>query len=151
MLRLLLCTAAFVPVAILPWFSNEAEAIDDTSIAPNYVSTITDPQLSALRNCETGELPIFFHDDLITTHSAEFIDSGLAAVENCGAVEVTIIPVLPEQSDGGDIAQSVVRMAELSEVIRVSGQQSHISNDIIEDEVTTLYINGRAAILRIDP
>ncbi|WP_298915978.1 hypothetical protein [uncultured Algimonas sp.] len=157
MLRLLFCTAAILPIGIIPWVSTKADTVEMEAPEASYAELVKAPNIDALSNCETGELPVFFHDSLVTTHSAEFILDGLEAAEDCGDVDVTIIPVLPEGANAADMSQSVQRTAELSEYVEAAADAGtfDVALDIAkaptEEEISTLYINGRAAILRIDP
>ncbi len=157
MLRLLFCTAAIVPIAIIPWMTSEADTLPVQVEDATYAELVTDPNLDALSACEMGELPVFFHDALVTTHSAEFIADGLRSAEGCGNVEVTIIPILPEYADEDDLENSVERTTELAAYIQAAAEVTdttiaiEIVNQPVKDDISTLYINGRAAILRITP
>lgn len=157
MLRLLFCTVAILPIGIVPWMTSKADTLDVELADATYAELVADPSLAALSDCETGELPIFFHDQYVTTHSAEFIIDAVEAADDCGEVEVTIIPVLPEYADADIERESVARTAQLAEYVDATARvtQADIRIDISEapfkDDISTLYINGRAAILRIDP
>ncbi|GLQ21162.1 hypothetical protein ACFFUB_06630 [Algimonas porphyrae] len=157
MLRLLFCTAAILPIAIIPWMTSEAETLDPVMGEASYTELVTDPNLDALNDCRVGELPVFFHDALITTHSAEAINAGMKSAEACGDVTVTVIPVLPAYADSQDLNQSDRRTTELVAYVDAAAKTVNASMDIeivdrpVEDDISTLYINGRAAILRIDP
>ena len=151
MLRLLFCTAAIIPIAILPWATEEADAIEADVVDASYAELVRDPSIAALSQCESGELPIFFHDELVTTHSAEFIHEGLEATQDCGAVTVEIVPVLPVHAETEDLAESLQRTAELREIVRLSGMEAVVSPEPQRPEGSSLYLNGRAAILRIEP
>lgn len=151
MLRLLFCTVAIAPIAILPWVTQEADAIEADAVDSSYAELVRDPSIDALSQCEEGRLPIFFHDELVTMHSAEFIHEGLAAVESCGDITVEIIPVLPAHAESEDIAESLHRTAELQELVRLSGAKAVVADEPRRPEGSSLYLNGRAAILRIEP
>ncbi|MGB3456848.1 MAG: hypothetical protein WBG08_06945 [Litorimonas sp.] len=157
MLRLLFCTAAILPIAVIPWMTSEADTAVPAVQEASYAELVTDPSIDALSDCETGELPIFFRDDLVTTHSAEFIVEGLEAAEGCGSVDVTIVPLLPEEAAASDHAESEARAEELALYVEAAADQGNVDVDLgvaqepVEEEISTLYMNGRAAILRIDP
>jgi len=157
MMKLLFCTAAVLPIGIVPWIISEPDQMDIVIQDASYSELVTDPNIEALSNCDVGELPVFFRDGLVTMHSAEFITDGLDAAEDCGPVDVTIIPILPTDAGDSDIATSVIRTAELSDYVEAVSELSDVDVDLDvadtprEDDISTLYINGRAAILRIDP
>ncbi len=163
MLRLLFCTAAILPIAIIPWMTSRAdtaEAVSQDAVyveETSYAELVTDPNIDALSHCDEGELPVFFREGLVTTHSAEFIAEGLEAAEGCGEVEVTIVPLLPEEAGPDEIAQMQHRTAELDDYVEAAADvldtpvDIDVANEPVEEEITTLYINGRAAILKVDP
>lgn len=157
MLRLLFCTAAIFPIAIIPWMTSEADTLPVQVEDATYAALVTDPSLNALSLCEMGELPVFFHDAFVTTHSVEFIAEGLQSTEGCGSVDVTIIPILPEYADEADFESSALRATELTAYVQAVAEITdtpiaiEIANQPVKDDISTLYINGRAAILRITP
>ena len=153
MLRLLFCSAALLPIAILPFFTTEADALDvDASTeAVSYAEAVRAPSIASLADCEAEDLPVFFHDEYVTTHSAEFIRDGLQAAEGCGAMEIVVIPVLPDFAEAEDRAQSEERAVELREMVRDSGYAVSISDEPVQEDGSALYLNGRAAILQIQP
>ncbi|MEM7729282.1 MAG: hypothetical protein AAF311_08405 [Pseudomonadota bacterium] len=157
MLRLLFCTVAIVPIAIIPWMTSQADTVEPIAADATYAELVTDPNIDALSECDTGELPVFFQDGLISAHSAEFIVDGLQAADGCGEVDVTIVPVLPEDADTSDVVKSMRRTAELSDYVESAADVGDFAVELEtiaeprEEEISTLYMNGRAAILRIDP
>ena len=151
MLRLLFCSAALLPIAVIPWFTSEATTIEATAADVTYAELVREPNIEALSDCDTGELPIFFHDNYVTTHSAEFIQQGLSAADGCGELDVVIVPVLPEFAESDDFAESVERTAELREMVLNNGLDVTVASEPIQDDASALYVNGRAAILRIEP
>ena len=155
MLRLLFCTAAILPIAIVPWVmgddGTDAVAAQPGVVDATYAEQVRAPRIETLEECEAETLPVYFHDDMVTTHSVEFIAQGLDVASECGEVSATIIPVLPEFADSADKAESVERTAELREIMRQAGVDTTVSQQPLEPEAGALYLNGRAAILRIEP
>ncbi|MGB6231705.1 MAG: hypothetical protein WBF53_16430 [Litorimonas sp.] len=157
MLRLLVSTAAILPIGVISWMSSTKASVEPVAVEETYAELVTDPQLDALSDCEAASLPIFFDEEDVTVHSAEFIQSGLEAAEDCGPLDVTLVPVVPEAEELQDLAESDARIQELAEQVTTSASFTHadidmdVAEDPREEEVATLYINGRAAIVRIDP
>ena len=157
MLRLLFCSAALLPIGIVPWMTSEADVMSEIMTTQTYAERVTDPSIDALSDCDVGELPVYFMDDLITSHSAEFIAEGFTAAEGCGSFDITIIPVLPKSAGDVEKSHSAQQTAELSAYIQDAANISRVDVRIDvadfprEDDISTLYMNGRAAILRIDP
>ena len=158
MLRLLFCSAALLPIAIVPWMNSDAGTIATATSGnhdqPSYAEAIRAPAIDALEACEASDLPVFFHDGLVTSHSAEYIQRGLQTAAECGGYDMTIVPVLPEEADGDERAESIARTAELRELVRLSdetGADLTVAKTMESDDVPTLYINGRSAFLRIEP
>lgn len=157
MLRLLFSTAAILPIGVISWMASSSDEIEPVVMEESYSELVTDPKIESLESCETTTLPIFFEDADVTDHSADFIRNGLEAAEGCGEIDVTVVPVLPDYADKGDEAESDLRVTELLEQVATSAEFADvdialkIAQEPREEEVSTLYINGRAAILRIEP
>lgn len=156
MLKLFFSTVAILPIAILPWISSQAETLDVAIQEDAFKVRVSDPNIAAIEACKAGQLPIFFQEQYVTTHSAEFIQQGLEAAKACDDVTITIVPILPKDAQASDIADSVLRTVELAsyidEAVHITDQEItlHVAKTAREDEITTLYINGRAAILNVD-
>ncbi len=159
MLRLLFCSAALLPIAIIPWVSSDAGTINAVATSgsydnPSYAEAVRAPAIDALEDCEASDLPVFFHDGYVTSHSAEYIQRGLQTAAECGGYDMTIVPVLPSEADSDERAQSVARTSELRELVRLSDETNadlSVAKTMESDDVPTLYINGRSAFLRIEP
>lgn len=157
MLKLLFYSAVLIPLVSLPWITTKADAVPQASVDLSYEAKITEPNVEALTNCDAADVPVFFHDDLILTHSAEFITESLQAAKACGSVDLTIIPVVPDDAEARDLELSKIRMAELNAYIGAVTERANINARLeqvekpVTDEVSTLYMNGRAAIIQIDP
>lgn len=157
MLKLFFYTITIFPLGLLPLVITHSDQITHDIDDRTYVERITDPNIASLESCGVGELPIFFDNGLVTTHSAEFIHDGLEAAQACGYLDVTIIPILPEDARETELMKSVHRTAELRDYLSAVATvtEANIDMDVAkeprEDTVKTLYINGQAAILKIDP
>ena len=157
MFKLLLYSAALIPVVSLPWMTSRADVVPEATKAYSFDTHIAEPNMKSLSQCEKGTIPVFFHDGLILTHSAEFITESLQATRACDSVDVEIIPVIPGEARAGDIELSRVRMAELNAYVTSVSQTANmktrlkVHNEPVKEDVSTLYMNGRAAIIQIDP
>ena len=157
MFKLLFYSTVLIPLVSLSWMTTKADAVPKAAVDMSYEARITEPNVKALTNCDTAEVPVFFHDDLILTHSAEFITESLQAASACGSVDLTIIPVIPDDAEGRDLELSKIRLAELNAYVGAVTETAKINVRLeqvekpVTDEVSTLYMNGRAAIIQIDP
>lgn len=153
MLRLLFLSAAILPVAIVPFLTHEADTIEDAAVEEaSYAQVVREPSLEALADCETEDVPVFFSDEDVSRHSERFIADSLDTAQTCGTdVSVVIIPVLPSGADHAARAESVERTAELQEVVRQNGLRARIAPAPRDAAAESLYLSGRAAILRIEP
>ena len=153
MLRLLFCIAAILPIALIPYLNRTAEAEATPSaqpVDPGYVQDIQAPSLAALSDCEAEDLPVFFRDDDLTANSERFVRAGLDAVKDCGEVDVVIIPVLPADAQMQEARESQRRTRELAALVDGSGADVRVADEP-RDDPGSLYLNGRAAILKIEP
>ena len=153
MLRLLFSTAAILPIAVIPWLTDDGDALADvpvTAATATSASLDADPALAALADCTVEELPVFFHDSYVTLHSAEYVHQGLDAAKACGAVDVTIVPVLPADAVSEETDESEARTAELVALIDAIGLDARIADTAVPPS-EALFLNGQAALLRIEP
>lgn len=152
MLRLLFCTASIVPIAFIPWMTTKAKPVP--AVETSYYDTA---DLELLSQCAADDIPVFFHDNLITSHSADDINTSLIAASDCGDMTVTVVPVLPDYADDRDLALADRRATQLLAHVDQVAEQTNtdmrleIVNPPLREDISTLYINGRAAILRIEP
>ena len=153
MLRLLFSTAAILPIAVIPWLTDEGDALADvpvTTATATSASLDADPALAALADCTTEELPVFFHDSYVTLHSADYVHQGLDAAAACGAVDITIVPVLPANAAPDEADESRARTAELAALIDAIGLDARVAEASVAPS-EALFLNGQAALLRIEP
>jgi hypothetical protein len=157
MLRLIFCIFAILPVGVIPWVSTSA------NVEINKVRKLSNVQQMdilpprQLTECEAAQLPVFFHDDLITTHSADAIAASLNSTLSCDKLQAEIIPIVPMDAKPKDYEMMYRRLSELNAYMDAASEQKNMtvivktSSQPVQDDVSTLYMNGRAAILRFSP
>ena len=148
MLKLLLCSAMIVPCFIIPFTGaakNQMVSLHKTSFEEAFI----EPELKQLENCETAELDVFFHENYITTHSAEYLAEGIDIAKSCGKADFLITPIIPTSSHIDAVDVLDVQTQELSLVLKAHGVNATVTKAIIQSEYNTLSANGRTATLKI--
>lgn len=143
MLKLLLVSAAIIPVAVIPWMNSQAK--QTKSPAPAVFSA---PATDQAADCADADISVFFHDLYITSSSAEYIFDGMRAYSNCSDVAFKIVPLIPENADKDDIKAALEQADELQDYMALTGLDVPVAEKLIEDDYNSGK-SGRAAILRI--
>ena len=148
MLKLLLCSAMIVPCFIIPFTGaakNQMASVYKTSFEDAYI----EPELRQLERCKAAELDVFFHENYITTHSAEYLAEAIEIAKSCGNADFSITPIIPTVShiDEGDVLN--LQTEELTLILKAHGVDAKITKADIQSEYNTLSANGRTATLTI--
>lgn len=148
MLKLLLCSAFIAPCIILPFTGNaksQMVSFETTSYEEAYV----EPEFEQLENCEAAELDVFFHENYITSHSAEYIAEGIELSGICGDASFIITPIIPSASHVSASEVLTTQTRELSLILKAHGVTARVANADVETEFDGLSANGRTATLKI--
>lgn len=151
MLKLLLCSALFTP-CIMFQYLNSSETDDVVYSAASFDEYFVEPVLNNLEACQTAEVDIFFHDEYMTTHSAEYLADAISLSSTCEGAKYIIKPIQPLTSRTAHMGQEALTKAqtqELSYFLEAHGVVSEISPTDVEDEFNSLSVNGRTAVLEI--
>ena len=148
MLKLLLCSAMIVPCFIIPFTGaakNQMASVYKTSFEDAFI----EPELKQLERCKPAELDVFFHENYITTHSAEYLAEGIEIAKACGNANFSITPIIPTVShiNAGDVLD--IQTEELSLILKAHGVNAEITKADVQSEYNTLSANGRTATLKI--
>lgn len=151
MLKLLLTSALFTPCIMFQCLNSgdvDKVAYSATSFDEHFV----EPVLENLEACKTAEIDIFFHDQYITMHSAEYLADAISLSSSCEGAKYIVKPIQPSTSRTAHMGQEELIKAqtqELSYLLEAHGVVSEINPTDVEDKFNSLSVNGRAAILRI--
>jgi len=149
MLKLLLCSAIIAPCLILPFTQSSAESPIVEPEVNSFEVAYVEPELTSLESCENAELDVFFYDNYITTHSAEYVAEGVKLSQDCKNVSYIITPIVSESSraDAEDILH--VQADELALILEAHGVTPKIAEADTQTEFDALSANGRTATLKI--
>jgi len=151
MLKLLLCAAVLSPCVIMQVAASvQVEEVEYDK--PSFESYFIHPEFEQLVSCQTAELDIFFHDEYVTMHSAEYIAEAVILSKKCDDVEFTIQPIQPIYSTHDAMnAQEMteIQVNELSLVLEAHGVDANIADTQVQSEFDNLSENGRTAVLKI--
>lgn len=150
MFRLLLCSALITPWFILPFSASSVSMQNFDYNKVSFDEAYIEPELDRLDKCQSAELDVYFHENYITTHTAEYIAEGIEISSNCKNISYVISPIVPASSgsDANDILD--LQTQELSLILQAHGVKATISKPQIESDFNSLSANGRTAILKIN-
>ncbi len=151
MFKLLLSAVAMAPV-IMFGVSGPAETKAQKFETISFEEYFIEPVYKQLGNCESADLDIFFHDEYVTTHSAEYIAEAISISSNCSDTEYYIHPILIgsslfEAKENSDVLE--MQTEELLSLLKAHGVNPKIAGVQIQRNFHSLAENGRTAILRI--
>ncbi len=150
MMKLLLSTAAIAPCLFisLTGFSTGIEKNIKANL-PSFEEAYIEPQLEQLSNCRPAELDVYFHENYITMHSAEYIAEGVELAKDCTLPRYTITPIIPTTSHIDEETIVKTRLSELKTMLEAHGVSSVIGNTVTQDTYDSLSDNGRTAKIEI--
>lgn len=149
MLKLILATALVAPCFALP-FVNGAGAEVVSYETASFEDYFIAPELAQLEACNSAQLDVFFHGELITTHSAEFVGEAVALSSSCGDATYVIRPIAQDSFTDMQAAEVLQQANELLAVLEANGVNAKIMDTEVQKTSDNLTLNGRAAILNID-
>ncbi len=149
MLKLLLCTAIISPCFIIPLSKISANTSLTSYTAPSFEDVFVEPELQRLENCQSAKLDVFFHDEYVTLHTAEYLAQAVKLAKSCDNADYVINPIVPELQIGVTTDLLEAQVQELSLILKAHGIESRIADPQIQTEFNSLSVNGRTAILSI--
>ena len=148
MFKLLLCSAIIAPCVVLPFVGStqtQMNSYDTVSFREAYI----EPEFRQLENCETAELDVYFYDNYITYHSAEYIAEGIQLSSACGNAKYVITPIIPSVSRVDALEVLDTQTKELLLVLKAHGISATVRAADVQKDFDGLSANGRTAKLEI--
>lgn len=148
MFKLLLSSAIFTPCIIAPLFFSAAS--DVPVFETNNVQTAyIEPELDKLERCQDAELDVFFHDEYVTLHSAEYLADSIEIAKTCGNARYIVTPIDPKSVGISTRIDESVYTEEVSLLLKAHGVDVEHSSALTHTEFNGLSANGRLAKLKI--
>jgi|GEM_PF-4719326 len=145
MLKLFFSSTALIPVILLS-LNVQAESSANTTKSKSLTYDMSvEQKLNEMSNCQSGEIPVYFHDQYITQHSAELINTASDVTYNCDieALNVTIY----NNEETSEMMQE--REAEIKTYLRATDLQGPIYAIVEKGSRDSLWLNGRRAVIEI--
>jgi|GEM_PF-2092937 len=149
MLKLLLSTAIISPCFIIPLSKISANTSLTSYSAPSFEDVYVEPQLQRLENCQSATLDVFFHDEYVTLHTAEYLAQAVRLAKSCDNADYVINPIVPASQMGVTADLLEAQTQELSLILKAHGVEPRTADPQIQAEFNSLSVNGRTAILSI--
>lgn len=155
MIKKILSTSAPLAALLLISKAIVTESAAEAYVVPpkNSYQVSVEESLQALKQCKSGAINVFFHDEYIGFHSANVTHDAFSAAENCRVMNIEV--VLYETDNAQRTTDNV--KTELKAIADAHGYVSTPKYRVIEvDETdqslnnTTYLINGLAAKIQFD-
>ncbi|WP_026941794.1 hypothetical protein [Hellea balneolensis] len=150
MIKFFLSSALITPCLIMP-LMGFTSGVDHTLKAhsTSFEAAYIEPQLKELDNCMAAELDVYFHENYITLHSAEYIAEGVELAKDCNNPTYTITPIIPTTSHIDEDTITNTRLSELTLMLKAHGVSSRIGDTVVQETYDSLSDNGRTAKIKI--
>ncbi len=110
------------------------------SLKPNY-GTVIENRLANVEDCGNANLPLYFHGQYITTHSAEALNNAYMMAAACDMNDINIqIFVTTENMD---VSKGITK--SLKSHVKALGMENTTNFEIIFTEPDTMKLNGHSA------
>jgi len=151
MLKMLISSVALSPCFL--WAVAGAQKPEPVEFStPSFESYYIDPEFERLEVCKAAEIDVFFHNQYVTMHSAEYIAEAIELAKKCEDVEYMIQPIQPiyalDEAMGPEEATEI-QAEELLLILKAHGVDAKITETQVQSKFDSLSENGRTAILKI--
>ena len=145
MLKLFFASSALIPVIFLSLnVQAESSAEPDRTESLSY-NTSVEQKLEEMGDCQSGEIPVYFHDQFITQHSAELINTAAEVTYNCEIEAVNVVlynnEETPEMMSG--------REEQIISYLQATDLKAPIDATVEDSNRDSLWLNGRRAVIEI--
>ena len=145
MLKLFFASSALIPVIFLSLnVQAESSAGPDKTESLSY-NTSVEQKLEEMGDCQSGEIPVYFHDQFITQHSAELINTAAEVTYNCEIEAVNVVlynnEETPEMMSG--------REEQIISYLQATDLKAPIDATVEDGNRDSLWLNGRRAVIEI--
>jgi len=145
MLKLFFASSAMIPVIFM---SLNVKA--ENSVSPpraeglSYAASI-EQKIDDMSHCQSGEIPVYFHDAYITQHSAELINTASDVTRNC---EIESLKVT-YYNNGESVEIMSERENQIKLYLRETSLKAPLESKVEEGQRDSLWLNGRRAVIEI--
>ena len=150
MLRFFFCLIFIAPVFFLPGLFGNLNADATVEIQEDTYDAFTDSKISALSNCESESIPVYFSDEYVETHSADFLNQAVGATSNCDNATIRIVNLKFANMNQDELALADVQAKEATEFVKAHKTDADVARSARDVELDTRGINGRAVIVEFE-
>lgn len=150
MLRFLFCLTVIAPIFFIPSLTNNQDAAASVEIEEDTYEMFTDSKISALSECQPENIPVYFSDAYVESHSAEFLHAAVDAVENCKDATVHVVNLKFENMTDDEEALARDQVEEVTAFLSAYDSHIEIDRETREAELDTRAVNGRAVVVEFE-
>lgn len=150
MLRFLFCLLFITPVFILPSLLGNQDATASIEAEQDTYETFIDTKVAALSGCEPDNVPVYFRNEYVETHSAEFLHTAVDAASECFGLKATVMNLKFENMTEAELELADDQAEEVSEFLNAYDNTVEVERGAREIELDTRAVNGRAVIVEFN-
>ena len=145
MLKLFFSSTALIPVILLSLNVQAESSANSTKSESLTYNTSVEQKLEEMSNCQSGEIPVYFHDQFITQHSAELINTASDVTNNCDIEALNVVIYNNEETP----EMMEEREAEIKSYLQATDLHGPIYSKVEQSDRDSLWLNGRRAVIEI--
>lgn len=146
MLKLFFASSALIPVIFLSLNVQAKSGVEASQPEGLSYNVSVDQKLDQMSDCQTTEIPVYFHDQYVTQHSAELINTVADVTQNCKIESLNM--VLYNNNETSDMMSG--REGQLKSYLQATDLDAPIEARIEESERDSLWLNGRRAVIEFN-
>ncbi len=145
MLKLFFSSTALIPVILLSLNVQAESSASQTKTESLSYNTSVEQKIEKMSNCQSGEIPVYFHDQFITQHSAELLNTASEVTTNC---EIKALSVVLYNND--ETSEMMVEREDgIKSYLEATDLNAPIDVQVEQGERDSLWLNGRRAVIEI--
>lgn len=150
MLRFLFCLIVILPIFFISKITGNQDAVAEIEIEKNTYQTFTDTKISTLRRCEAENIPVYFSDRFVESHSAAFLHAAVEAAANCSEAKAHVVNLKFEDMNDSDEVIAAGQVKEVTEFLKAYDTNVEIDRVTRVAKLDTRAVNGRAVIVEFE-
>ncbi|WP_017931136.1 hypothetical protein [Robiginitomaculum antarcticum] len=151
-MKLALLAPLALPLAFLPNLGATTTKMTAQN-RPSFEQAYVNPQMMRLQSCKPATLDVYFHENYLAQHSANYLKDAVTVTANCDIVSVKIAPVLGKDYTPVEANQVDANSRELGLWLDSLGLKYQTNPPAVQKHYDSMTHNGRTAqlILEVKP
>lgn len=148
-MKLALLAPLALPLVFLPNLGAAATKMAAQD-RPSFEDVYVNPQMTRLENCQSATLDVYFNENYLAQHSADYLTDAVSAAAPCDIVSIKIVPILVKDHTTEDAQQAAENAKELGLWLDSFGLRYQTNGPTTQTEFDGMTYNGRTAQIVMD-